>query len=111
MESPKFVAKSTQKHDGVIEFSPDDRFIASFLNIGAKLYDASNLSLIWEHPGEWYDVAFHPLGNRIIFYGGDSLLDVNIEDVGIITATKRESNLDLYSILLVLRTRNLYPIL
>ena len=79
LESPKFVARSTQKHEGAyLQFSPDDRFIASFYDDGAKLWDASNLSLIWEHPGVWWGVAFHPLGNRVVFSYECSFLDVNI---------------------------------
>lgn len=93
-ESPTLVAQSSQEHrEAALEFSPDDRIIASFRR-GLKLWDASNLSLIWEYPGYWCHVAFHPLGNRIVFYSSGSYLplDVNIEDLGNITATKLEFN-------------------
>ena len=61
-ESPILVAQSTQKHeDAYIQSSPDDRLIASYFP-EAKLWDALNLSLIWEYPGDWHYVGFHPLG-------------------------------------------------
>ena len=91
-EAPTLVAHSTQRHNNAtFEFSPDDRFIASALG-GAKLWDASNLSLIWEYTGYWNSITFHPLGKRLVFYSGRSSLDVNIEDLGNITATERQFN-------------------
>ena len=93
-KAPTLVAQSTQKLEtAFLEFSPDDRFIASFYFNGAKLLDASNLSLICEYPGVWLHVAFHPFGNRVVFYSGhDLLLDVKIGDLGNVTVIKRQFN-------------------
>ena len=68
LEAPVVVAQSAQGHETAsLGFSPDDKFVASFFE-KAKLWDASNLSLIWEDPRVWPSVAFHPLGNRLVFY-------------------------------------------
>ena len=89
LEAPVVVAQSTQRHENAsLEFSPNDRFIASF-RATAKLWDASNLTLIWEYLGGWGSVVFHPLGNRLVFSNWRrSVLNVNIEDLRNITATK-----------------------
>jgi WD40 repeat protein len=94
-ESAKLVAVSTQKHENAkIEYSPDDRLIASF-DRTAKLWDASNLSLVWQYSGYMsFSVAFHPLGRRVVFFDSAYLaIDVNAEDHGDITATERNLGL------------------
>ena len=99
LESPELVAQSTQKHERVdLKFSPDDRFIASF-DVGAKLWDASNLSLIWEYPGYWDSVAFHPLGKKMVFYNEYSLLDVNNEDSENIMTTQHQISHYVYDLI------------
>jgi WD40 repeat protein len=98
-ESPKLVAVSTEKHKGALhKYSPDDRLIASVKWSSAKLWDASNLSLVWKHLGLWHSFAvFHPSGNRIFFNGISSsnsiVIDVNAQDLGNITTA--ECSLDL----------------
>lgn len=94
---PKLVAKSSRKHkDANLEYSPDDRLIASFSIGEAKLWDASNLSLVWEYSGYGYSsVAFHPLGQRVVFLNRSSVvLSVNVEDLGDITTTIRMLDFD-----------------
>ena len=73
-----------------MEFSLDDRLIASFWGT-AKLFDASNLSLIWEDAGVWPSVAFHLVENRLVFSNWlGTVLDMNIEDLGNISATEHK---------------------
>jgi WD40 repeat protein len=95
-ESPKIVAGSTHNHNYVtLEYSPDDRLIASFFLRTAKLWDASKLSLVWEYSGDKYSsVAFHPSEHRVFFFNGLSVDDVNVEDLGNITVTKRSLDFD-----------------
>lgn len=91
--SPKRVAESCQNHEYArLEYSPDGRIIASFNEMTAKLWDASNLSLLWQSSGGmvWYcSVAFHPLGHRVVFFKGSAVDDANVEDLRNVTATKR----------------------
>lgn len=96
-ESAKVVAESTQEHRRAgLEYSPDDRLIAS-VSRTAKLWDASNLSLVWEYPGDWVcfsSVAFHPFGHRVVLVSGNPVVDVNVEALGDITATERGLDFD-----------------
>ena len=46
--------------------------------------------MLWEHENNWIYAAFHPSGNRVIFYShSESLLVVNIEDLDNITFVQR----------------------
>jgi WD40 repeat protein len=83
-ECPTMYARSTQEHkNAALEWSPDDRLIASVSVNTAKLWDASNLSLLWECSGFWcHGTAFHSLGHRFFYFDGCDVCDVNIEDTG-----------------------------
>lgn len=90
-ESATIIAQSTQGHiGGSPEYSPDDNLIASVGNDTVKLWDASSLSLIWEYAGVGLSVAFRPLGYRVVFFGGRSVIDVNLEDLANISAIERK---------------------
>lgn len=91
-ELATIIAQSTQKHEyASVEYSPDDRLIASVGYEKAKLWDASNLSLIWESSGYLcYSVAFHPLEHKFLVIRGFSVVNANVEDLGTITSTKRK---------------------
>jgi WD40 repeat protein len=91
-ESATIIVQSTQKHEyASIEYSPDDRLIASIGYEKAKLWDASNLSLLWESSGYLcHSVAFHPLEHNFFVIRGFSVVNANVEDLGTIASTKRK---------------------
>lgn len=83
--SATLFTKSVQKHEYArLVYSPDDRFIVTDDFETAKLWDASNLSLLWNYPRRWSSIVFHPLGRRVfLFYRGIvSDINVNIREYG-----------------------------
>jgi WD40 repeat protein len=93
-------AIANAKHDCAqwLEFSPDDKFIMSCGGYASKLWRASDLSLVREFLGDWYSVAFHPMGHRLLLLGPRSIIDMNIEDLEIITATEHKLYFDVFDV-------------
>jgi hypothetical protein len=79
-ESAAVVAQSTERHSyGWLKLSPDDKLIASFGGYASKLWNASDLSLIWEYRGHWSSAGFHPIGHRLDLFCGSSVTSVDLE--------------------------------
>jgi WD40 repeat protein len=101
-ESATIVAESSQKCEGLlVAFSSDDRLIATASHFLARLWDASNLSLVWEYlGGASLGVAIHPNGRDVFFFDELSVHDVNAEDFGNITTTEFKLDHSLYRVVL-----------
>jgi WD40 repeat protein len=95
-ESATIVAEAKHDYASSLEFSPDDKLIVSSDGWTAKLWRASDLSLVWEWSGYWYP-AFHPMGRRLFLFGVDSVFDVNTEDLENVTATEHNLNYDVHN--------------
>ena len=67
-ESSSIYAQYMAEPDpATLEYSPDDRFIASMNNQSTRLWDALNLHPIWEYKGCCNLAAFYPSMTKLVF--------------------------------------------